>query len=145
MKKRILLLNGHPVAKSFIEQICVSYQVGAKEAGHDLRIMNVAEMDFDIDLDTGHRAKKALEPGLIEFQNNLGWCDHFVLAHPLWWGSVPAKTKGVIDRAMLPGFAFSFEEGASTPVRLMKGKSAQVIITSDISNWFDKFLYRFIG
>ena len=145
MKKRILLLNGHPVADSFVEKVCASYGQGASGAGHDVRVMNIADMDFDINLNIGHRGEKSLEADLLTFQNNLTWCDHFVLAHPLWWGSVPAKTKGLIDRALLPGFAFDFEEGASVPTRLMKGKTAQVIVTSDTPNWYLKLIYRESG
>ncbi|MDN3719732.1 NAD(P)H-dependent oxidoreductase [Roseibium salinum] len=39
------------------------------------------------------------------------WCEHFVVVHPLWWGGLPAKLKGVFDRILLPGMAFRYVSG----------------------------------
>lgn len=142
MGKRVFVLDGSPIKSSFSGSLCDAYGMGANEAGHEVRNMTVSNMKFDMDLDHGYLEEKSLEPDLVKFQENLKWCDHFVLGHPLWWGTVPAKTKGLIDRAFLPGFAFSFDAATKKITKLLTNKSALVIVTSDTPDWYLKLVYR---
>ena len=48
-----------------------------------------------------------------------------VIFTPIWWGALPAKLKGLIDRTFLPGFAFQYEEGKLMPKQLLKGRTAR--------------------
>ena len=142
MTKNVFVLDGHPVEGSFSSSICAAYAEGAAQSGHKVRVLKISEMKFDLDLDHGYGQEKTLEPSLVAFQENLTWCDHFVLGHPLWWGTVPAKTKGLIDRTFLPGFAFSFDVETKKITKLMAGKSAHVIVTSDTPNWYFNLVYH---
>ena len=45
--------------------------------------------------------------------------------------------KGFIDRTFLPGITFEFKEGSYEPIGLLKGKSANVFITSDTPESYD--------
>lgn len=145
MAKKIFVLDGHPGEKSFVGDVCGAYIEGAKQAGNEIVVMKLSEMEFDMDMGDGYKTIKPLEESLLEFQKHLKWCDHFVLGHPLWWGSIPAKTKGLFDRALLPGFGFSYKEGASVQDKLLKGKTCQVLVTSDTPDWYLKLIYNRAG
>ena len=56
---------------------------------------------------------------------------------PMWWYGYPALMKGFIDRTFLPGVAFEAVKGKSIPKKLLKGKTARIIITSDTPKWYD--------
>ena len=137
--KHILILNGHPAGNSLSEGIADRYEQKARDAGYQVVRFNLADMQFNSDFGQAtYRNAPKLEPDLGEFWNELEKCDHFVLAHPLWWGGMPAKLKGLFDRILLPGKAFAQQKGASLPKKLLTNKTAHVFITSDTPNWYLK-------
>ncbi len=50
--------------------------------------------------------------------------------------------EGLLDRALLPGFAFRMVEGEEVPAKLLKGRSARVLITSDTAAHYYDELYE---
>lgn len=128
--KKVFILLGHPDADSFNCTLADEYQRGAEEAGHDVRRMNLGEMQFDPVLHHGYRTIQELEPDLKAFQENVNWCEHLVIFYPSWWSTMPALLKGIFDRTWLPGFAFRFT-GEFSWQKLQKGKTARVVVTSD--------------
>lgn len=130
-KKKIFILLGHPDKDSLNCTLADEYQRGAEEAGLEVRRMNIGDMVFDPILHFGYRKVQELEPDLLAFQENVRWCEHFVIFYPSWWSTMPALLKGLIDRTWLPGFAFKFSHGGNLWQKLMKGRSASMIVTSD--------------
>ncbi|MEM6711984.1 MAG: NAD(P)H-dependent oxidoreductase [Pseudomonadota bacterium] len=144
MAKRIYVLNGHPAEASLSRHLAETYWTEAAGAGHDVRIAHVNNMHFDMDRGAaGYSGAKALEPVLEEALSNLEWCEHFVLTSPMWWGGLPAKLKGLIDRSLLPGRTFSFDEKTSMglPKPLLSGRTARVILTADTPGFFLRLAY----
>ncbi|SLN13715.1 NAD(P)H-dependent oxidoreductase [Pseudooctadecabacter jejudonensis] len=145
-QKRIFVLNGHPAASSLSRLFAEKYVHAAQKAGHDLRITHLHDLDFDIDFENGgYDNAKPLEPSLQTVFHDLEWSEHFVLLTPMWWGGLPAKLKGLIDRAFLPGAAFDTRKSTllGLPMPLLLGRTARVIMTSDTPNWFFRFVYRY--
>jgi len=139
MTKRILVLSGSPKSSSFSEQLAESYATAASEH-HEVRVLKISEMQFNPDLSAGYHQSQALEEDLIVFQTAIEWAEHLVITTPIWWGTLPAKFKGVFDRAFLPGFAFSYEKGKTIPKKLLKGKTARILMTMDTPTWY----YRYV-
>jgi NAD(P)H dehydrogenase (quinone) len=129
-KKKIFILLGHPDADSFNRTLADEYQTGAEKAGHEVRRMNLGELKFDPILHHGYRVIQELEPDLRTFQENVNWAEHFVIFYPSWWATMPALLKGLFDRVWIPGFAYKFT-GEFSWIKLMKGKTARVFVTSD--------------
>ncbi|KDM93549.1 NAD(P)H-dependent oxidoreductase [Photobacterium galatheae] len=130
MSKNILLLNANPKTESFARLLADHYQIEAR-VRFDVRRFDLPEMAFQPSLDQGYDAIQPLEPCLQDFQQQLKWADHLVIVSPVWWGGLPAKFKGLIDRAILPGVAFQFEADNPEPVPLLQGKTARIMLTMD--------------
>lgn len=129
--RKVFIFLGHPDVDSFNRTLADEYQRGAEHAGHEVRRMNIGDLKFDPVLHHGYRLKQDLEPDLLAFQENVRWCEHFVILYPSWWSTMPALLKGLIDRAWLSGFAFKFSQGGNMWKKLLKGRSASMIVTSD--------------
>ncbi|MEI2387186.1 NAD(P)H-dependent oxidoreductase [Breoghania sp. JC706] len=142
--KRIFVLDGHPAMGTLSHHLATSYAEGAKAAGHEVRIVNLSMLSFDIDQHPNYRELKPLEPDLAAVINNLEWADHVVIATPMWWGGLPARLKGLLDRALLPGRAFSTRETTAfgVPKPMLTGRTARMIVTSDTPGWFFRLIYR---
>lgn len=127
----IYILLAHPDKETFNGRLADAYEQQAILKGHNVRRQNIGEMRYDPVLWKGYKVIQALEPDLMQAQENILWCNKWVIIYPVWMGSVPAVFKGFLDRAMLPGFAFHYHDKDPFWDKLLKGKSAEVIATSD--------------
>lgn len=138
---KITLLIGHPNPDSFCHTLGQTYIDGLKHSNHEYRYIDLSQLTFDPILHKGYNEIQPLEPDLIQAQKDIEWCNHFVVVHPMWWGSMPAVLKGFVDRTFLPGWAFKYHENDPFWDRLLSGRSARLIITSDAPALFNQFVY----
>ena len=130
---RTLIILGHPDKNSFCARLADSYEKGALEKRGDIMRINLIDLRFDPILKSSNRPQ-SLEPDLLEAQRLIKWANHIVFVFPIWWAAPPALFKGFIDRVFLPGFAFKFRENSSMWEKLLTGRSARLIMTSDAPN-----------
>lgn len=143
--KKILIVYGHPLNDSFNTALAKAYKKGAEAAGAEVKELVVHEMDFNPVLEHAYTKRMELEQHLLDFQEKVLWAEHLVFAFPTWWGGVPAKVKGLFDRAFHPGWAFKFHEGKALPEKLLKGRSGQIITTMDNFPFLYRLLYKAPG
>lgn len=127
----VYILLAHPDKTSFNRQLADAAEKALLQKGHQVRRQNIGDMQFDPVLWKGYDAIQELEPDLKQAQENIVWCNKWIIIYPVWWGSVPALFKGFIDRVLLPGFAFRYREKGPFWDKYLAGKSAHVITTSD--------------
>jgi len=134
--KKILLLNGHPDKESFNFALAEAYVTGAEKSKAELELVNISDLQFNPNLQFGYRKRTELEPDLIATWEKIKWANHLVLIFPVWWGGLPAITKGFFDRLFLPSFAFKKKEGSVWWDKYLTGKSARIICTMDQPSWY---------
>ena len=139
--KKILVINGHPNKDAFCFGIAAAYQKGAINSGAEIKEIIISQMKFNPNLQFGYQKRTELEPDLLDAWEKIKWADHLVWIHPVWWGGLPAITKGFIDRVFLPGFAFKYRENSVWWDKLLKGKSAHIITTLDQPSWYYWLIY----
>ncbi|WP_338790414.1 NAD(P)H-dependent oxidoreductase [Bernardetia sp. MNP-M8] len=140
MKKKILIINGHPNKDSFNFGIAQAYKEGAESSQAEIKEIVVSELNFNPNLKYGYQKRTELEPDLVESWEKIKWADHLVWIHPVWWGGLPAILKGFIDRLFLPTFAFQYRDNSVFWDKLLKGKTAHIITTLDQPSWYYKFI-----
>jgi len=129
--KKILIINGHPNKFSYCTALAAAYHKGAISAGAIIQEIVIGELQFNPNLQHGYQQRTELEPDLLAAWEKIKWADHLVWVHPVWWGGLPAITKGFIDRLFLPGFAFQYRQNSVWWDKLLTGKSAHIITTMD--------------
>jgi putative NADPH-quinone reductase len=140
MTKRITIIQGNPdpSGQRFGHALAEAYVQGAKGAGHEVRLIEVAKLDFPL-LRTQEEWKSGTLPGsLREAQDAIGWAEHLVFSFPLWLGTMPALLKAFLEQVARPGFAIGGGEHGKMPMKLLRGKSARIVVTMGMP----AFLYR---
>lgn len=130
MTKRIAIIQGHPDAARhhLLNAMADAYAEAAISAGHQVRCIEVARLDFpllrtQLDFETGE-----LPPGLVQARDDMRWAEHWVFLFPLWHGTMPALFKGFLEHVFRPGFAMKYSE-KGFPKRLLAGHSARIVVT----------------
>ncbi|WP_333828844.1 NAD(P)H-dependent oxidoreductase [Pararhodobacter sp.] len=127
---RLLVILGHPRPGSLCSALAGAYVEGAREAGCVVEVVDLATMTFDADVTASSPAHQPLEPDLERARDLVDWAQHLVFVFPNWWGTMPARLKGFLDRVLYPGFAFR-EEGGHY-YGMLAPRTAELLITMDV-------------
>lgn len=143
--KHILLLQGHPDAAEphLCHALAKAYAIGARDAGHEVRCVNVAELDFPLLRSQKNWNEGAVPDGLQPAQDDIRWAEHIVLFFPLWLGDMPAMLKGFLEQVARPGFAFEREAGSTAFTKKgLAGRSARVVVTMGMPALLYRWYFR---
>jgi NAD(P)H dehydrogenase (quinone) len=143
--KKILIINGHPDKKSLCFALAESYKKGADTDGDQCKLIHLIDLKFNPILSHGYRLVSELEPDLLKIQKDISNADHLVFVYPNWWATFPALLKGFFDRVFIPSFAFKYHEKGPLWDKLLKGKTARLIVTMDTPRWYYWLVNRSAG
>lgn len=138
----VLIILGHPRVDSYCGAIANAYSKGAREAGTQVRQLDIAKLNFDPNVHTISPNQQFIEDDLLKAQEMILWAEHLVFIYPTWWGTIPALLKGFLDRVLTPGYSFNNCEGGTGYQGLLNGRSAQLITTMDTPPLVYRFFYR---
>ena len=142
--KRILLIQGHPDASA--HHLCHAledaYAAGAQAAGHVVRRVNVATLDFPLLRSQTEWEQGTLPPVLLPAQRDIAWAHHLVLFFPLWLGDMPALLKGFLEQVARPGFAFKGGQANPFGSKGLSGRSARVVVTMGMPTVVYRWYFR---
>ncbi|UII32548.1 NAD(P)H-dependent oxidoreductase [Fulvivirga ulvae] len=139
--KKILIINAHPDKESFNTALAKAYKKGALASYAKVEEVCISDLNFDPNLQNGYRERMELEDDLLEAWQKIKNADHLVWVHPVWWGGLPAKAKGFVDRLFLPGMAYQPKPNSVWWDKLLKGKTARIITTMDQPGWYYWLVY----
>lgn len=144
MPRKILLLQGHPDASAahFGDSLAASYARGAQAAGHEIRQIRIAELDFPLLRCKVAWDTQALPPVLQPAQDAIRWAEHIVFFFPLWLGGMPAIAKGFLEQVLRPGFAIERAPTGSMGVKLLTGRSARIVVTMGMPSLVYRWYFR---
>ncbi|MBN8509976.1 MAG: NAD(P)H-dependent oxidoreductase [Burkholderiales bacterium] len=142
--KRILLIQGHPDAGGahLCHALADAYAEGAAAAGHELRRVEVAKLDFPLLRSAAEWEKGALPPALQPAQDGIGWAQHLVVFFPLWLGDMPALLKAFLEQVARPGFAFHDDGNGGFGKKGLGGRSARLVVTMGMPALVYRFYFR---
>ncbi|WP_280156009.1 NAD(P)H-dependent oxidoreductase [Piscinibacter sp. XHJ-5] len=144
MTRRILVLQAHPDSSQphFCHALARAYADAARAAGHEVRCIEVASIDFPLLRSKAQWDNDPVPPALEAVQADIRWCDHLVFFFPLWLGGMPALLKGFLEQVARPGFAIApFSEG-HLPKKLLAGRSGRVVVTMGMPALVYRWIFR---
>jgi len=146
MPQRITLIQGHPDTDQshFCHALAWAYEEGALGACHQVRRINVADLEFPLIRSRAEFEKKTLLPVIAAAQESIRWANHLVVIYPLWLGTLPALLKGFFEQTFRYGFALGMGKGRF-PQKLLKGRSARIFVTMGMPAAAYRYLFRAHG
>lgn len=143
--KRITLIQGHPdpQGEHFGHALAQAYAEAAAAAGHELRRIEVAKLDFALLRSQAEWQTPADAPAIVQAQQDMAWAEHLVIFHPLWLGEMPALLKGFFEQAARGGFGLDPKGGAYH--RPLRGRSAHIVVTMGMPALLYRWYFRAHG
>ena len=139
--KKIVVINGHPSQTSFNHSLVHAYFEAVTQLGIQIELIEIGQLNFDPNLKFGYEKRMDLEHDLLESWEKIINADHLVWIFPVWWGGLPAITKGFIDRLFLPSMAFSYYDNSNRIRGNMQNKTARIVTTLDQAGWTYKWYF----
>lgn len=139
MSRRILIIQGHPTPGGrFCHALAQAYASGAEGAGHELRSVTVADLDFPLLRTQEEWLHGEPPPQIAMVRDDIAWAEHLFIIYPLWLGTMPAMLKGFLEQAFRPGLAGTSAEDYTPWKRPLSGRSARIVVTMGMPG----FVYR---
>lgn len=152
MKKRVLVIDAHPdrTELHLCHALADAYVEGVSQAGHSVCRIRLADLDFPLLRSRKQWVDEPLPQVLVTAQAGIQWAEHIVIVFPLWLGGMPALLKGFLEQIARPGFALARDDAHSSAAsdskekgrKLLKGKSARVIVTMGMPAWVYRWFFR---
>jgi putative NADPH-quinone reductase len=130
MTKRVAIIQGHPdpAGHHLLHALADAYAEGAIAAGHEVRRIEVAKLEFPLLRTQVEFEIGSLPSTLVQPRDDMRWAQHWVFLFPLWHGTMPALLKGFLEHIFRPGFALEYKKDGF-PRRLLAGRSARIVVT----------------
>jgi putative NADPH-quinone reductase len=146
-KHRIAIIQGHPDPKGghFGHALAAAYAQAASGAGHEVRTVDIAQLQFPLLRSAEEFEHGAPPPAIAGAQDTIRWADHLVMFFPLWLGTMPALVKAFLEQVFRPGFAMDFGQEGKLPRRLLAGRSARIVVTMGMPGVLYRWFFRAHG
>ncbi len=119
---QVVVVVAHPNSDSFTHAIANRACAGLSAAGHEVQLLDLYALEFRAAMNAQEHAAyhadypaldpmvAVLDPMVADHGTLVTGADALVFIYPTWWSSLPAILKGWLERVMVPGVAFVFNE-----------------------------------
>ena len=142
---KCLVVVAHPIADSLCHSLAQAAIQTLTEAGHEVQVENLYEIEFSPSLTVSERQSYYHPPfdtSAVQSQaQHLLSAEALVLVFPTWWFGFPAILKGWFDRVWAPGIAYDHatDLGPIKP-KLHSLRRALAITSLGSPWWVDRLL-----
>ena len=144
MPHKIVIVQGHPDPSGdrFAHALAAAYAKGARDAGHEVQILDIARMEFPLLRTANEWTNASVTPSIAAAQDAIRSAEHLVIFFPLWLGTMPALLKGFLEQVLRPGFAIAKTEGPGIWKKLLRGRSARIVVTMGMPALVYRWFFR---
>ena len=112
---RVVVVIAHPDPDSFTHAIAATAHAALTGVGHDETVLDLNAEEFRTAMSPDerrayHSDRPLLDPVAERHAGLVKQTEAFVFIYPTWWSTMPAILKGWLERVMVPGVGFIFDE-----------------------------------
>jgi putative NADPH-quinone reductase len=112
---RVVVVVAHPNPASFTQAIAAAATAALERSGHEVTVLDLAGDGFRAAMSAEERVayhgdEPVVDPMVAEHVRLVRHAEALVFVYPTWWSSVPAVLKGWLERVMVPGVGFAFND-----------------------------------
>ncbi len=110
-----VVVIAHPCADSLTHAAAARAEAGLHAAGYAVTVLDLYAAGFraamsGAEREAYHSETPLLDPLAAEHAELVRAAQALVLVYPTWWSGLPAILKGWLERVMVPGVGFVFNE-----------------------------------
>jgi NAD(P)H dehydrogenase (quinone) len=126
-----LVVVAHPSTDSYCRALATRAEAGLRSAGHEVVVLDLYDVGFRVAMTPDerhayHGDSPILDPMVAEHAALVQRAEAIVFVYPTWWSGLPAMLKGWLERVLVPGVGFVFDE-RTNKVRPGLGQMRQLI------------------
>ncbi len=112
---RVVVVVAHPDPSSFTHAIASVAKNALVEGGHAVTILDLYDEEFRTAMSHDerlayHSDRPILDPLAEQHAGIVKQAEVLVFVYPTWWSMMPAILKGWLERVLVPGVGFVFDE-----------------------------------
>jgi NAD(P)H dehydrogenase (quinone) len=112
---RVLVVVAHPNPASYCHALAAAAERGLIGAGHQVDIIDLEADDFRAEMSLEerrayHSGEPVVDTVVARHVELVRAAEALVFVYPTWWSGLPAVLKGWLDRVLVEGVAFVFDE-----------------------------------
>lgn len=136
----VLVLHAHPVPDSFNRAVRDTAVLAMERSGHTVTVVDLYAEDFEARMSCEerrayHAGEPIVSPDVARQAELVRAADALVFVYPTWWFGLPAILLGWLDRVLVPGVGFVFDERTGRPAPGLTNIRRIVGITTYGSSW----------
>ncbi|MEO0043979.1 MAG: hypothetical protein RL329_3427 [Bacteroidota bacterium] len=138
---KVVIVFNHPYHGSFCNAILVAVTNGLQKANHEMDLIHLDKDNFNPVMTSADlkafRAKKPVDPKVMEYDARIQTADHLIFIFPIWWELMPALMKGFVDKVIFPGVAYDYKDASNTTMKPLwtNLKGVTMMTTMNTPNW----------
>lgn len=111
----VAVILAHPDPDSFAHELARRAMTGLASAGHLVELVDLCALGFRAAMSPEERSAYHADDPVVDPQvqsqiSLVQSVDALVFVYPTWWSGLPAILKGWLERIMVPGVGFRFDE-----------------------------------
>jgi putative NADPH-quinone reductase len=112
---RVVVVVAHPDPNSFNHAIASTACSALSANGHEVTVLDLYAEEFRTAMSPAerrayHSDRPILDPMAERHAEIVKQAEALVFVYPTWWSTTPAILKGWLERVMVPGVGFIFDE-----------------------------------